>query len=52
MIFFAIPPLAALVEVAITAAVGTVVTLVTKDVYDHVTQSSEQQQQTPEADHV
>ena len=41
MFFFAIPPLAALMEVVATTAVGTLVALVTKDVYDKVTTNSD-----------
>jgi hypothetical protein len=44
MLFFAIPPFAALVEVVITTAVGTLVTLVTKDAYDTMTQSDDNNQ--------
>lgn len=43
MFFFAIPPLAALVEVVVTTAVGTLVTLATKDAYDKMTQSDDDQ---------
>lgn len=44
MPFFAIPPLATLVEVVVTTAVGTLVTLVTKDTYDKMTRSDDDQQ--------
>lgn len=44
MFFFAIPPFAALAEVVITTAVGTLVTLATKDAYDKLTQPNNDQQ--------
>ncbi|MFM0350336.1 hypothetical protein [Paraburkholderia sp. RL17-347-BIC-D] len=39
MFFFAIPPIAALVEAVVTAAVGAVVVLATKDAYENMVQS-------------
>lgn len=44
MFFFAIPPLTALIEVAIMTAVGTLVTLVTQDAYDKLTQTDNKHQ--------
>lgn len=44
MYIFAVPPLADLVEVVVTTAVGTLVALVVKDTYEKMTQSDENQQ--------
>lgn len=44
MFFFAIPPLAVLAEMVVTTAVGTLVALATKDAYDQMTQSDDNDQ--------
>lgn len=44
MIFFALPALSTLLETVVVAAVGTVATLVTTDVYVKATQSDDEQQ--------
>lgn len=44
MFFLAIPPLTVLVEVVVTTAVGTLVTLATKDAYDKLTQPVDDQE--------